>query len=52
MGVDRATLGSDECDCDRRIGEPHDEECIAYGENEEVYEDGMQANDVLIVEGR
>ncbi|MCL4240059.1 MAG: hypothetical protein KJ048_01800 [Dehalococcoidia bacterium] len=50
--VTRDMLGSDECDCDRRIGEPHDEECLAYGEDEDVYEDGLQANDVFIVEGR
>ena len=43
---------SDEGDCDRRIGEPHDEECLAYGEDDGVYEDGLQANDMFIVEGR
>jgi hypothetical protein len=48
--VTRDQLGDDECDCDRKIGEPHDEECMAAGEVE--YEDGLQANDVFIVEGR
>lgn len=50
--VTRDMLGNDECDCDRRIGAPHDEECLAFGEDEGVYEDGLQANDVFIVEGQ
>jgi hypothetical protein len=48
--VTRDQLGSDECDCDRKIGEPHDEECMAFGDDE--YEGGLQGNDVFIVEGR
>lgn len=39
--VTRDMLVSDECDCGRRIGEPHDEECLAFGEDEGVYEDGL-----------
>ena len=50
--VTRDQLGSDEYDCDRKIGERHDEECMAYGEDDDVYEEGLQANDVFIVEGR
>lgn len=48
--VTRDMLDSEESDCGRKIGEPHDEECVAFGEDE--YEDGLQANDVFIVEGR
>jgi hypothetical protein len=43
--VTRDQLGNDECDCDHRIGEPHDEECMAFGEGEGEYEDGLRAND-------
>lgn len=50
--VTRDQLGNDECDCDRKIGEPHDEECMAAGQDDDVYEDGLQPNDVFIVEGR
>jgi hypothetical protein len=48
--VTRDELGSEECECDRRIDEPHDDECPANGDDD--YEDGLQANDVFIVEGR
>lgn len=47
--VTRDQLGDDDCDCDRKIGEPHDEECMAS--DEAKYEDGLQANDVFIIEG-
>jgi hypothetical protein len=41
---------ADDCECDRRIGAPHEEGCPA-GEEEE-YADGLAGNDVFIVEGR
>ena len=50
--VTRDMLGDDECDCDRKIGEPHDEECLAAGRGDDEYEDGLMGNDVFIVEGR
>ena len=50
--VTRDMLGNPDCDCDRRIGEPHDDECMAAETNDDEYPDGLQANDVFIVEGR
>lgn len=47
----RGELGGEECDCDHRIGEPHEEGCPAV-DGEAEYEDGLKANDVFIVEGR
>jgi len=41
--------GDDECECDHRFTEPHEEGCPAGEEPE--YGDGTQANDVFIVEG-
>ncbi|MEO8538147.1 MAG: hypothetical protein ABI577_00285 [bacterium] len=49
--VTRDMLGNDECDCDHRVGEPHDEECQAFGDGEGEYLDGLAGNDVFIVEG-
>ncbi len=40
----------DECQWDRRFTEPHEEGCPAT--EEQVYEDGLQSNDVFIVEGQ
>lgn len=48
--VTRDAMASEDCTCDRRITEPHDEECEAWGDDEE-YTDGMAGNDVFIVEG-
>ena len=39
-----------ECDCDHRFNEPHEEGCAAEPEDE--FEDGLQGNDVFIVEGQ
>ena len=48
--VTRAEMDdSDICECNHRIGEPHDEVCAAF--EEEVYADGLAGNDVFIVEG-
>ncbi len=46
----REEFGGEECDCDHLIGEPHEEGCAAVDDDE--YEDGLQGNDVFIVEGR
>lgn len=48
----RAELGSEDCDCDHRITEPHEEGCPAATDAEQEYEDGLAAHDVFIVEGR
>jgi hypothetical protein len=45
----REDFGSEECECDHRITEPHDEDCPAGGDGE--HEDGLKANDVFLVEG-
>jgi len=37
--------------CDHRISEPHEDGCSAADEATQ-YDDGMQANDVFIVEGQ
>ena len=47
----RAELANEDCDCDHRITEPHEEGCPA-AEDEPEYDDGLAANDVFIVEGR
>ena len=41
--------GEEECDCDHRVTEPHEEGCPAGGEPQ--YPDGAEARDVFIVEG-
>lgn len=46
----REDFASEECTCDRRIGEEHDEECAARGED--AFPPGTAPNDVFIVEGR
>ena len=45
----RGDFAGEECDCDHRISEPHEEGCPAEDEATE-YDDGMQANDVFIIE--
>ena len=47
--VVREDLGDEECECDHRFTEPHEEGCPATGDPE--YPDGTEANDVFIVEG-
>ena len=47
----RGDFADEACDCDHRISEPHEEGCPAADEATE-YDDGMQANDVFIVEGQ
>ena len=47
----REEFAGEECECfDRRIVDPHEEGCPAADEPE--YGDGLQPNDVFIVEGR
>jgi hypothetical protein len=46
----RENFGGDECECDRRSMEPHEEGCPAAEERE--YGPGLAANDVFLVEGR
>ena len=46
----RDEFSAAECDCDHRFSEPHEESCPAGEEPE--YGDGLEANDVFIVEGR
>jgi len=44
----RFEFSGEECECDRRIDEPHEEGCPA---TDESYPEGCEANDVFIVEG-
>jgi hypothetical protein len=46
----RSEMGGEECECDHRIDEPHEEGCPA--ENDKEYGEGLAGNDVFIVEGR
>ena len=39
-----------ECECDRLITEPHEQDCPADGELE--FERGLEGNDVFILEGQ
>ena len=58
----RGDFGGEECDCDHRITEPHEEGCAAVededgyddevAEDEDGYDDGVAGNDVFIVEGK
>ena len=49
--VVRDELAEVGCTCDRRINEPHGEECEAWNEDE-TYGEGRVGNDVFIVEGQ
>ena len=44
----RFEFRGEECECDRRIDEPHEEGCPA---EDDVVPKGCEANDVFIVEG-
>jgi hypothetical protein len=44
----RETFAGEECACDHRSDEPHEEGCPAV----DGHDDGLLANDVFIVEGR
>jgi hypothetical protein len=44
----RFEFPGEDCECDRRIDEPHEEGCPA---DDESYPEGCEANDVFIVEG-
>ena len=46
----REEFSGEDCDCDHRIGEPHEEGCPAEGDSD--YEPGLEGRDVFIVEGR
>ena len=45
----REAFGDEECECDHRFVDPHEEGCPALGEPE--YPEATAANDVFIVEG-
>jgi hypothetical protein len=45
----REDLAPEDCSCDHKITDPHEEECAAFGSEEP---DGTCPDDVFIVEGR
>ncbi|MCZ2108976.1 MAG: hypothetical protein LC118_05325 [Dehalococcoidia bacterium] len=46
----RQDFAGEDCECDRRVNEPHADGCPAA--EDEEFEHGLHANDVFIVEGR